>query len=104
MQKINEEPEESKVGLILHRLAHEDCQQSFIVEPSNKINSKCSKSRTKFSDFFELVNGPSKQMNIESTYLTLQAKEGSNKKVISENDLVSNHVQPMQIEGFKINF
>ena len=102
MQQLNEEPEENKVGLIIHRLSHEDCQESFVKEPSGQTNSKCNtSSNTKFSDFFGVIETES--MHVESTYLTLQTKEALAKKDLSD-DLVSDHVEPMQIEGFKLRF
>lgn len=106
LQTADEKPEPNEIGLILHRIAHEEC--SPVVESTNYIQSQCASSSgsgsVSFSDFFSgSSSGSSMDMKISSAYLTMRTKEGKEEKRIEGKELVVAHVQPMQIEAFKIN-
>lgn len=107
MQKKNEQPLENEVGLILHRIAHAECPSNQAVKENNFIKNQCSSgfSKLSFIEFFEyfIETGSFNELKISSTYLTLQNKETSKNKIVDPNDMILSHIQPMQIEAFKVN-
>lgn len=104
MQTGNEEPIPGHVGLILHRVAYEDCPSTPVVQLSSYLQSQCDgahSNKFKFEDFFE----PSqKGFSIANTYLTLGLKHKNENLLVNKNDAVLNFIQPMQIEAFRVNF
>lgn len=110
-QDANEVPMSNQVGLILHRIAHEECSTGSAVQSTSYMNSQCSSSSGfSFSDFFEffsrMANGSNassvNDMKISSTYLTLRDKDEN--VDVNPKELILKYVQPMQVEAFKVNF
>ena len=105
MQTTDEKPLDNEIGLILHRLAHEDCQLSSVIQSNSYLEKQCKMASnltfTTYFDFFDKVGSIKTQLKVSSTYLTMQNKEG--KQSLSSNDLILNHIQPMQIEAFKVS-
>jgi alpha-mannosidase II len=94
MQNVNEEPLKNQVGLILHRIVRDDCkaaESSLSCPNENKMLS--------FDDLFKEM-APVNE--IESTYLTFSSKETVS--LVSSKEVVLNHVQPMQIEAYRVHF
>lgn len=106
MQKPNEEPLDNEVGLILHRLAHEDCPLSSVVQPNPYLEKQCRMtSNLTFSNYFEFfdkISSTKTDLRVSSTYLSMQKKETGDTQ-INSNDLVLSHIQPMQVEAFKVS-
>ena len=99
MQTKNEEPVKNEVGLILHRIAYEDCSGSNAVEMSEYFKDVCiSSENTKFEQLFV----DAKTFSLKQTYLTLIEK--NNNQVVKSDDLVFDFVEPMQIEAFMVKF
>ena len=99
MQTADERPEANNIGLILHRIAHEEC--SPVIKQSKYVVEQCdanSKSLN-FSEFFSFFSAPN--LRISSAYLTLRPKQAE-KATVNSGDAVLKHVQPMQIEAFKV--
>jgi len=100
MQAGDERPEENEIGLILHRLAHEEC--SPIVKKSKYVEELCDVS-SKSANFYDIFSYfSSTDLKVKSAYLTLRPKQ-DNEEVITPDDAILKNVEPMQIEAFMIN-
>ena len=108
MQTSNEQPQKNEVGLILHRVAYEDCVSNQLIQLPSPMQTRCSgeSSKMSFQDFFEFFSRDNQtalvNMKIKNTYLTLQTKTTTLEQPPSKSDPILDYVQPMQIEAFKI--
>jgi hypothetical protein len=111
MQTKHEKPMSDDVGLIFHRIVFEDCPSSPFVQLSSYYINQCGSNDNKFSfdDFFEFYIRDQKiaiqVTNVTHTYLTLQKKEIDSQKIaIKTSNNILDHLQPMQIEAFRVSF
>ena len=109
MQTRDEKPLANDVGLIFHRIVFEDCPSSPFAQLSSYYINQCSSddnNQFSFDDFFDFFSRDDKSTlkvaNITNTLLTLQRKSDSQSKLKTDNIL--DHLQPMQIEAYRINF
>lgn len=112
MQTSDNQPKEREIGLIMHRVLYEDCPSAPYVKLPPGLITRCESEKSddfSFRNFFDFFLAQQKkaELRIEKTFLTLTSKSSaaSNQKFIIDNtDSMNSHVQPMQIEAFKINF
>lgn len=113
MQTRDERPLANEVGLILHRIVFEDCPSSPYAQLSSYYINQCnSDNQFNFEDFFEFFTRNDKTTlkinNITNTYLTLQKRSDSlsaaSLQLKQKTDNILDHLQPMQIEAYRINF
>jgi hypothetical protein len=107
MQKdANEEPLSGEVGLILHRVNHDDCAAGSFIETLDFLNQYCSAqdaSAYKFEDFFDFLGKDNlKKMVVKNTLLTLASNYSFT--FSSKSDSIISRVQPMQVEAFRVVF
>jgi alpha-mannosidase II len=104
---MSEEPVAGEVGLTLHRVTYEDCPAAPYVQLSNYIHTECDaealSSKFKFEDMFQFMGASAlERMTVRHSLLTLA--KNTTLAVLKKSEYVLNHVQPMQVEAFKIKF
>jgi alpha-mannosidase II len=109
MQTQDEKPMQGDVGLIFHRVPYEDCPAAPFAQLSSYYISQCGSddiNQFSFDDFFEFFSRNDthsvKVNNIANTYLTLQKKNSVSKSKFN-SESIFNHLQPMQIEAFRVD-
>ena len=103
----SDEPETNKVGLIFHRVPYEDCPSAPFVQLSSTLLSQCNNDNYNQFSFGDLFKGKEiGQMKIESTLLTLHTPKvlADDEAPLTSKDFILNHVQPMQVEAFRVRF
>lgn len=101
MQNEREEPLTNDVGLILHRVVFNDCQETL---QNDNINGNICRNDDKilsFQDLFEFT--ATNSMDISNTFLTFAEKNIPSIKCEQKEPIVK-YVQPMQIEAFRVKF
>jgi len=106
------EPMENEVGLIFHRIPYEDCPSAPYVQLSSTLLSQCNNdnyNQFSFGDFFGFLSREEslgEKMRVESTLLTLHTPKvlGDDEEAVTSKDFILNHVQPMQVEAFRVRF
>ena len=114
MQTKDERPQNKEVGLILHRIVFEDCPSSPYAQLSSYFINQCSSdNQFTYEDLFEFFSRSNEKetlkiSNITNTYLTLQKRDEISSTsalyVKQKTDNILDHLQPMQIEAYRINF
>lgn len=98
----------NQVGLIFHRVAYEDCPSAPLVQLNSALLNECNNenyNEFSFGDLFSFVN-TFESMRVESTLLTLHTPKilADDEQALTHKDFILSHVQPMQIEAFRVKF
>ena len=107
-----ESPMSNEVGLILHRIPYEDCPSAPFVQLSSTLLSECSNdnyNQLSFGDLFGFLSeegGGVEIKTIENTLLTLHTPKvlRDDEEPVTSREYILNHVQPMQVEAFRVKF
>jgi hypothetical protein len=101
----------NEVGLILHRIPYEDCPSAPFVQLSSTLLSECNNdnyNEFSFGDLFGFMNdgGGVEIKTIENTLLTLHTPKvlRDDEEPVTSKEYILNHVQPMQVEAFRVKF
>jgi hypothetical protein len=104
-------PMRNEVGLILHRIPFEDCPSAPFVQLSSTLLSECNNdnyNEFSFGDLFGFMNeGVGVEIKtIENTLLTLHTPKvlRDDEEPVTSKEYILNHVQPMQVEAFRVKF
>jgi hypothetical protein len=103
-------PMTNEVGLILHRIPYEDCPSAPFVQLSSTLLSECNNdnyNQFSFGDLFGFLSeGGVEIKTIENTLLTLNTPKvlRDDEEPVTSREYILNHVQPMQVEAFRVKF
>jgi hypothetical protein len=104
-------PMSNEVGLILHRIPYEDCPSAPFVQLSSTLLSECNNdnyNQFSFGDLFGFLSegGGVEIKTIENTLLTLHTPKvlRDDEEPVTSKEYILNHVQPMQVEAFRVKF
>jgi alpha-mannosidase II len=105
----DESPMSNEVGLILHRIPYEDCPSAPFVQLSSTLLSECNNdnyNQFSFGDLFGFLSEEVKIKTIENTLLTLHTPKvlRDDEEPVTNGEFILNHVQPMQVEAFRVKF
>ena len=114
MQTSDEEPLSNQVGLLLHRLV-DGGHRPLGLYPNKFVQEACqldtagheASKAMSFQDLFaDISRQRQRPVRVESTWLTLAAKSAAeqDEATVLKEDLVLKHVQPMQIEAFRLHY
>jgi hypothetical protein len=104
-------PMSNDIGLILRRIPYEDCPSAPFVQLSSTLLSECNNdnfNQFSFGDLFEFLSegGGVEIKTIENTLLTLHTPKvlRDEEEPVTSREFILNHVQPMQVEAFRVKF
>jgi hypothetical protein len=111
-EEEDDSPMSNEVGLILHRIPYEDCPSAPFVQLSSTLLSECNNdnyNQFSFGDLFGFLSeegGGVEIKTIENTLLTLHTPKvlRDDEEPVTSREYILNHVQPMQVEAFRVKF
>jgi alpha-mannosidase II len=100
MQTRGEEPRKNEIGLILHRMAYDDCSDAFIDLPRKNLDCQLLDNKNfLFADFFSFKRAQNNfSIFVESTFLNFAKKSIRT----SVTGFVNDNIKPFNLEAFQI--